>query len=147
MGSLRILACSALLLTFILSACHASETGEQPAMETQVNIPQPKNPQTPVTLQNNGTEQPSDDNNSSVPGELVDMAKANLASFLHIEADQIEVVESAPVLWHDASLGCPKPGIDYIRVETPGYSIILETGRKRYTYHTDEVNRVVLCNK
>jgi len=77
---------------------------------------------------------------------MVRLSIVNLGKRLKISAEEIKVVKVLPVIWRDASLGCPKPGIDYIRVETPGYSISLEAGGKIYNYHTDEVDRVVLCN-
>ena len=55
--------------------------------------------------------------------------------------------EIKSVRWRDASLGCPKPGVDYIQVETPGYNILLQTGGSTYSYHTDETRRFVACNK
>jgi hypothetical protein len=76
---------------------------------------------------------------------LVRLSIDNLSQRLNISAGQISVVEAIPVIWRDASLGCPKPGIDYVRVETPGYSILLQAGDKIYTYHTNETNRIVLC--
>ena len=50
-----------------------------------------------------------------------------------------------PVEWRDASLGCPKPGVDYIQVLTPGYVIKLEAAGSVYEYHTDDAQRVVTC--
>ena len=79
--------------------------------------------------------------------KMVDLAKGHLAQRLGISVEQITLLEVKPVMWRDAGLGCPKPGIDYIQVETPGYSIVLETGGQKYYYHTDEVNRVIPCNK
>jgi hypothetical protein len=77
---------------------------------------------------------------------VAELSVADLSNKLKISADQIKVVKITPVVWRDASLGCPKPGIDYIQVETPGYRISLETGGKVYDYHTDEVKRVTLCD-
>ena len=65
----------------------------------------------------------------------------NLSQRLNLAADQIKVVKITPVTWQDASLGCPKPGIDYVRVETSGYSISLQAGGKQYTYHTNQSKR------
>lgn len=79
--------------------------------------------------------------------KLVTLAKEHLAQKLGIAVEQIALAEMKPVVWRDASLGCPKPGIDYIQVETPGYNIVLETGGKTYNYHTDKLNRFVMCNR
>jgi len=77
--------------------------------------------------------------------EMARLSVADLGKKLKINAEQITVVKITPTIWRDASLGCPKPGIDYIRVETAGYLISLEAGGKAYDYHTDEVKSVRLC--
>jgi hypothetical protein len=79
--------------------------------------------------------------------KMVDLSRKNLSQKLKINIDQIVLASIKKVTWRDASLGCPKPGIDYIRVETTGYSIMLEAEGKTYNYHTDESKRVVLCHK
>jgi hypothetical protein len=78
--------------------------------------------------------------------KMVTLVKQHLAQKLSIAIDQIVLSDIRPVLWRDAGLGCPKPGIDYIRVETPGYNISLDAGGRTYTYHTDEIKRFVQCN-
>ena len=78
---------------------------------------------------------------------MVALATAQLAKTLGIDRGQIAVVEVKAVLWRDASLGCPKPGVDYIRVETPGFNIQLKAGDQVYIYHTDETGRAVRCNR
>lgn len=78
---------------------------------------------------------------------LVTLVKEHLAQKLGITVDQIALSEVKPVVWRDASLGCPKPAVDYMPMETPGYSIVLEAGGLTYNYHTDEVKRFVMCNR
>jgi hypothetical protein len=79
--------------------------------------------------------------------KLVTLVKQHLAQQLDIPADQIVLSNVKSVVWRDAGLGCPKPGVDYIQVETHGYNISLEAGGKTYTYHTDATRRFVPCNK
>ena len=79
--------------------------------------------------------------------KMVTLAKEHLAQKLGIPVDQIALSEVKPVVWRDASLGCPKPAVDYIPMETPGYSIVLEADGLTYNYHTDEVKRFVVCNR
>jgi hypothetical protein len=79
--------------------------------------------------------------------KIVTLAKEHLAQKLAIAVDQIAILEVKSVVWRDASLGCPKPSVDYIPVETPGYSIVLEAGGQTYHYHSDEVKRFVICNR
>ncbi len=77
---------------------------------------------------------------------LIAKAKEDLAKRLSTSVDEIKLLEAKAVVWRDASLGCPKPGIDYIQVETGGYNVLLETGGKTYNYHTNKTNRIILCN-
>ena len=79
--------------------------------------------------------------------EMVDLVKENLAQRLGIGVEQITLVEVRQTVWRDAGLGCPKPSIDYIPMETPGYKIVLEAGSQTYNYHTDQVKRFVMCNR
>ena len=78
--------------------------------------------------------------------KMVTLVKGHMAQRLGIAVDQIVLSEIKSVVWRDASLGCPKPSIDYIQVETPGYTILLQAGGQTYTYHTDQTRRFVQCN-
>ena len=79
--------------------------------------------------------------------KLVKLVQEHLAQRLGIPADQIVLAEIKAVNWRDSGLGCAKPGVDYIPRETPGYNIRLEAGGQSYTYHTDQDQRFVLCNR
>jgi hypothetical protein len=76
---------------------------------------------------------------------MVGLAMERLADRLGIGVEEITLVLVQPVEWRDASLGCPKPGVDYIQVLTPGYVIKLEAAGAVYEYHTDDAQRVVTC--
>jgi hypothetical protein len=76
---------------------------------------------------------------------MITRAEEHLATKMGVAVEQIALSVVKAVRWRDAGLGCPKPGVDYIPVETPGFSIVLELGGRTYNYHTDEVNRVILC--
>ena len=71
----------------------------------------------------------------------------DVLQFATMAADQIVLADIRPVVWRDAGLGCPKPGVDYMQVETPGYTILLAAGGTAYRYHTDETKRFVPCAK
>ena len=77
--------------------------------------------------------------------KMVARASEHLARTLGATVEQIALVTATPVQWRDAGLGCPRPGVDYIQRETPGYNISLDLGGSVYEYHTDQVNRVILC--
>jgi len=76
---------------------------------------------------------------------LVDLAKADLAQRLEVEIAAITIVFTKPITWPDATLGCPKPGMDFTPVEIPGFILQFSVDGQVYTYHTDEKNRVILC--
>ena len=57
----------------------------------------------------------------------------------------VRLVSVEAVQWSDASLGCPKPGMVYAQVITPGFLVVLEAMGDEYEYHTDEGRFVVLC--
>lgn len=79
--------------------------------------------------------------------KMVSLVKGHLAQRLNIAAELIVLTEVKSVVWRDAGLGCPKPGVDYIQMETQGYRISLEANGKAYTYHTDTAKRFVPCNQ
>ena len=80
-------------------------------------------------------------------GKMLSLVKGHLAQRLNVAVDQIAVADIKPVVWRDAGLGCAKPGVDYIQVQTPGYNILLSAGGKTYSYHTDATKRFVQCNQ
>ncbi len=77
---------------------------------------------------------------------VVNQAQADLASRLGVSESAIVVKTVQAQEWPDASLGCPKPGIMYAQVITPGYLIVLEANGKQYEYHASGT-RAVLCTK
>ncbi len=77
---------------------------------------------------------------------LVQQARADLAARLAIPPDAITVKSEQEVEWPDSSLGCPKPGMMYAQMITPGVLIVLEANGKTYEYHGSRV-RVSLCEK
>ncbi|MCX7707861.1 MAG: hypothetical protein N2204_07620 [Anaerolineae bacterium] len=73
------------------------------------------------------------------------LAIADLAGRLGIPESAITVRAVEAVEWPDASLGCPRPGMMYAQVITPGYRIVLEAGGRTYDYHTSQ-SHAVLCS-
>jgi hypothetical protein len=127
----------------LLNAC------QKPNVSTSAPYPthsSPASSQESATPVNEQTAVSVADTPSTTNEGMVRLSMADLGKRLKISVDHIKMVKITPALWRDASLGCPKPSIDYIRVETPGYLISLEAGGKIYNYHTDEMKRVVLCD-
>jgi len=76
---------------------------------------------------------------------LVGQCKADAAKQAGVDVAEVKVTKAESVVWRDGSLGCPKPGMDYIMMLIPGYRMTLEAGGKSYEYHTDKGKRFVLC--
>jgi hypothetical protein len=75
---------------------------------------------------------------------IAELARQDLAARLGIPAASINTVSVRPKVWPDASLGCPKMGMMYAQVETPGYEVELEANGKSYRYNADQ-RHVVHC--
>ncbi len=153
---------SMLIAAIVLAGCGASPTQTASSPNSQVLVTQ--NVDTPVPL---ATASPVSTNKAvpvfPVEGEntpmapvlptpyapglqsLIDQARNDLAKRLSIAAVDIDVAGASREDWPDASLGCPKMGVMYIQVVTPGFQIILEAGGKLYIYHTDDRQRIVFC--
>jgi hypothetical protein len=62
-----------------------------------------------------------------------------------IRMDDIEPVTVEARQWRDSSLGCPRQGMIYNQVITPGYLIVLIANDRVYEFHTNTRETVVLC--
>jgi hypothetical protein len=75
----------------------------------------------------------------------VKMATADLATRVNTTPAKIEVLEAVSVVWRDSSMGCPKPGMDYLQVLTPGVRIRLRFGLTVFEYHGAGGRAPVFC--
>ncbi|MFP5347701.1 MAG: hypothetical protein ACLGIA_11835 [Actinomycetes bacterium] len=80
-------------------------------------------------------------------GGAAEVAVRDLADRVGVAPDQVSVVRVEEVTWNDSSLGCPKPGMFYAQVITPGSLIVLETGGRSYEYHAADGRPPVLCER
>ena len=81
-----------------------------------------------------------------IVAQLVAQARADLAGRLGLSAESFQLTRAEAVEWPDSSLGCPKPGLMYSQIVTPGYLIVLEANGQAYEYHADR-RRASLCQK
>jgi hypothetical protein len=109
--------------------------GENATRTLTPSLTQENTNMSPVTPQDEASE------------KMVALVKQHLAQRLSLAVDQIVLSDIKNVVWRDAGLGCAKPGVDYIQMETPGYNISLEASGNIYIYHTDATKRFVPCNK
>lgn len=67
-----------------------------------------------------------------------------LAKDLGIAKDGILVDTVRAVEWRDSSLGCPRPGMNYLSVITPGHKVTLRVDGELHVVHEAD-NRAVVC--
>jgi hypothetical protein len=78
---------------------------------------------------------------------LIEKAKKDLAERLKIVLSQIDLIEAKAVVWPDASLGCPQPGMLYKQVPEDGALIVLQASGINYEYHQGGSRELFLCQK
>lgn len=141
--SVRLQYATLLLLVFLLGACISPEdaTSSPPVSSPLPAIGSPlAEPPSPLEI-------PSLEQREDALEYLVQLASADLAAVLGIEGEDIKLVEVEPMQWRDTSLGCPKPGMMYAQVITPGYRLTLEVDGQLHVYHADAGKLVVRCDE
>jgi hypothetical protein len=78
---------------------------------------------------------------------LIERAKEDLAQRLKIVLTQISLIDAKAVVWPDASLGCPQPGMKYKQVPEDGALIVLQVNGINYEYHNGGNRGLFLCQK
>jgi hypothetical protein len=84
---------------------------------------------------------------SSQGQPAVDAALRDAAAHLGVAVADLRLEQAEAREWSDAALGCPKPGLMYAQVLTPGFLVVISGGGKTLEYHTDARGRVVLCQE
>lgn len=79
------------------------------------------------------------------PQNLIEKAKSDLAQRLSIAISEINLVKVEEVVWSNASLGCPQPGMVYADMLTAGYLVLLGAKDTVYEYHTSKGTEVIYC--
>jgi hypothetical protein len=75
-----------------------------------------------------------------------ELAIDTLAAELKIPREQIEVDTVRAMEWRDSSIGCPKPGVAYLDVITPGYKVTLRVGKAIHVVH-EAGKRALVCRQ
>ena len=127
---------------------------DRPATSSSAGLSQPEAVASPIVPSNQATQK---DGNSMLPTtpspvdaglqSLIEQAKQDLAQRLSIPITQISLVEAKNVVWPDASLGCPQPGMAYIQVPKDGSLIVLQANGINYEYHYGGNRGLFLCEK
>jgi hypothetical protein len=69
-----------------------------------------------------------------------------LAADLKIPKDKILVDTIRAVDWRNSSIGCPKPGVAYLEVITPGHKVTLRADGQIYVVH-EAKQRAFVCHQ
>ncbi len=116
----------------ITASPRASEPSEptEPTEPSESRSPQPVTPAIPTA--------PLYVAGDIAPGlqPLIDQATADLAGLLGVDASDITTHAAVLVTWPDASVGCPRPGMNYPQVMTDGSIIELAYDGVVYRYHS-----------
>jgi hypothetical protein len=156
---------STLIIVGLLTACGSAASPEPQLLPTSTQSPPPLpteksaveqanspviTPISPLASPISPTTTPSvEQEPASLPGTeaLIAQAKMMLTQLpkLDISPDDIALVAVEAKQWRDSSLGCPRPGMRYNQVITPGYLIALKAKGNVYEFHTNTRNTVVLC--
>jgi hypothetical protein len=76
---------------------------------------------------------------------LVAKARADLQRRLSAQPEEIVLIEFKSVVWPDASLGCPRPGMIYTQVQRDGFLIRLQAEGRTFEYHGGSGRDPFLC--
>jgi hypothetical protein len=128
---------------FLLGACSAPSPALAPASPAAVSPPtvSPAPARSPSVS-------PSPSSGPADPQTLaMQAARQDAATRLGVPADSLQIQDVQPRQWNDRSLGCPRPGVLYAQVVTPGYSLLVVGGGRRLEYHTDDRGVAVFCQE
>ena len=144
MRRLALLALAATLLTmFLLCAC-AANSGATP---TPGPAATPGSSASASPLPSSRGPAPSESPASEGQAAAVEAARRDAAQRLNAPPESLRVEDVESRQWPDRSLGCPRQGVLYAQVLTPGYLIVLSNGSRRLEYHTDNRGMAVFCQE
>jgi hypothetical protein len=121
-----------------VSSCSTDDAGTSPVSEVPTTVGDTT--QGAAVTSTNPT-------NDIDPGlqPYIDLAVADLAGRLQMESSAIVTRSAVLMVWPDASLGCPQPGMQYAQVQTDGSQIVLEADGVAYEYHAGGSATPFLC--
>jgi hypothetical protein len=135
---MRALLC--LCLIGLSSACTSSNAPPTPAPNTSPPPPSPLAVAVEPSVSPSANASPDEQ-------QAVDAATRDAAARLNVGITDMTVARVEPRQWPDASLGCPRQGVLYAQIVTPGFLIVLSGAGEELEYHADSRGRVVLCQQ
>jgi hypothetical protein len=140
-----------LIVLFALAAACAPSTAAVPSEPQEPPAQETSAPETPISAaspsQGDATEMIPITPGAAGMENLVERAKEDLAQRLNIALTQIDLIEAKAVVWPDASLGCPQPGMLYKQVPEDGALILLQANGISYEYHNGGSRGLFLCEQ
>ena len=127
-----------IVATLLVTACGPGAADQPPTRAPSLPSPAPASPVTSVL--------PGSTSNTD-PQASVDAALSAAAEHLGMSPADLHVDQVDARQWGDSSLGCPKPGIMYSQIVTPGFLVVISGPGKQLEYHTDARGQVVLCQE
>ncbi len=141
-----------ILLILALAACAAPPTmpPETPASSSPASTEKttPTSTPTPVPTPTNTPVAESimpQSNLSPDMQKVAEQATEILAKSLNVAPEAITILSVQRVQWRNASLGCPKPGMMYAQVITPGYLVKAEIDGQVREVHMNDRGHGVVC--
>jgi hypothetical protein len=139
-----LLLAAGLALAGSISACGTQGATATPPTISSAATQQP----TPTSLASPVTSpSPGPSANTEAQAAAVDAAVRDAAGRLSlaIGAGDLHVQQVEAHEWPDSSLGCPRQGVMYAQIVTPGFLVVVSAAGKELEYHTDSRGRIVLC--
>ena len=144
-----------LMFTLSCSGNLSNETTQNttPTEKTATPIPLTATPIPPTVTPLLPNATPVPPTITPVPPAFKDEISSIKTSAQQILADQLQVspkilvlVHAEKVVWPNSSLGCPKSGMMYAQVMTPGFQIIFKYKDDSYPIHTNlDGSSIVIC--
>ena len=84
-------------------------------------------------------------NGIAIPASILRAALDDAARRTGTAAGALQVISQEAVTWPDASLGCPRPGVNYTQALVKGYRIRIGTPGGELDFHASAAGQLVLC--
>lgn len=106
----------------------------------------PAAPSTALTTTNMRSAKAEADAAARLSATLAARVRDDAALRTGADPDAIRIVAADPVLWFDTSLGCEAGAFAAPEMRVPGYVVTVDAAGTTLRYHTDEGERIRICD-
>jgi hypothetical protein len=142
----RLLVLPALAASLALGAC-ATQNNQPPPAPSPPNSPTSPAPQPPSGPSRAPVLSPLPAEGSDAQAAAIEAARQDAAQRLNLSPSAVQLEDVQRRQWPDRALGCPRQGVLYAQIVTPGYVVVVAGGGKHLEYHTDDRGQAVLCQE